>query len=86
MEDVARRWDAAPDLAARRALEADLTLAKVTATNAAVVATDEALRIAGGPGFRLERAFRDARAGLINPPLDDVALTGFGRSVVARHR
>jgi len=89
VEDVARRWDAAPDLAARRALEADLTLAKVTATNAAVVATDEALRIAGGPGFlagRLERAFRDARAGLINPPLDDVALTGFGRSVVARHR
>ena len=43
-------------------------------------ATDEALRIAGGPGFLagpLERAFRDARAGLINPPLEDVALAGF---------
>ena len=50
-------------------------------------ATDEALRIAGGPGFlagRLERAFRDARAGLINPPLEDVALTGFARAVLER--
>jgi len=89
LEGVARRWDAAPDEADRRAIAADLTLAKLTATNAAVLATDEALRIAGGPGFlsgRLERAFRDARAGLINPPLDDLALTAFGRDVLARHR
>ena len=89
VEDVARRWDAAPDDAARQALQSDLTLAKVTATDAAALATEEALRISGGPGFlsgRLERAFRDARAGLINPPLDDIALTGFGRAVVARHR
>ena len=37
------------------------------------------------PGFlagRLERAFRDARAGLINPPLEDVALAGFARRVL----
>ena len=70
---AARRWDEDRD-------PADLTLAKLVATRAAVDATDEALRIAGGPGFlggRLERAFRDARAGLINPPLEDVALTGF---------
>jgi alkylation response protein AidB-like acyl-CoA dehydrogenase len=54
-----------------------------------VTATDEALRIAGGPGFLaglLERAFRDARAGLINPPLEDVALDGFGRALVDRER
>ena len=57
----------------------------MTATNAAVLATDEALRIAGGPGFlagRIERAFRDARGGLINPPIDDVALQGFARRLV----
>ena len=51
------------------------------------VTVDEALRIAGGPGFlagRLERAFRDARAGLINPPLEDVALQGFARAVLER--
>ena len=67
----------------------DLALAKLEATSAAVLATDEALRIAGGPGFlagRLERAFRDARAGLINPPLEDVALQAFARGVLDRER
>ena len=80
--DVARRWDEDRDAS-------DIALAKLVATRAAVNATDEALRIAGGPGFlagRLERAFRDARAGLINPPLEDVALTGFGKAVLDRER
>jgi alkylation response protein AidB-like acyl-CoA dehydrogenase len=90
--DVARRWDeaiAAGDRQALGAAAADVALAKVVATRAAVTATDEALRIAGGPGFlagRLERAFRDARAGLINPPLEDVALAGFARTVLDRER
>jgi alkylation response protein AidB-like acyl-CoA dehydrogenase len=80
--DVARRWDQEREAS-------DVGLAKLVATRAAVDATDEALRIAGGPGFlvgRLERAFRDARAGLINPPLEDVALAGFARSVLDRQR
>ena len=75
---AARRWDQARD-------PSDLPLAKLVATRAAVDATDEALRIAGGPGFlagRLERALRDARAGLINPPLEDVALAGFAARVL----
>jgi alkylation response protein AidB-like acyl-CoA dehydrogenase len=78
--DVARRWDEARDAS-------DVALAKLVATTAAVDATDEALRIAGGPGFlagSLERAFRDARAGLINPPLEDVALAGFARTLLSR--
>jgi alkylation response protein AidB-like acyl-CoA dehydrogenase len=78
--DTARRWDEARDAS-------DVPLAKLVATRAAVDATDEALRIAGGPGFlagRLERAFRDARAGLINPPLEDVALQGFGMALARR--
>ncbi len=86
--DVARRWDAAtPD--ERGALVGDVALAKATATRAAVEATDEALRIAGGPGFLagpLERAFRDARAGLINPPLEDVLLAGFAKTLVEAER
>jgi len=86
--DVARRWaECQPD--DRGSLGAEVALAKVVATNAAVTATDEALRIAGGPGFmagRLERAFRDARAGLINPPLEDVALQGFARAVLDAER
>jgi alkylation response protein AidB-like acyl-CoA dehydrogenase len=85
--ETARRWDAAghggPE--ARAALLDEVALAKVTATNAAVAATDQALRIAGGPGLSegpLERAFRDARAGLIHPPLDDVAYRGFARRLL----
>ncbi len=86
--DVARRWDeamASGDAAGLAAAAEDVPLAKLVATRAAVAATDEALRIAGGPGFLagpLERAFRDARAGLINPPLEDVALAGFARRVL----
>jgi alkylation response protein AidB-like acyl-CoA dehydrogenase len=79
---AARQWDDARD-------STDLALAKLVCTRAAVSATDEALRIAGGPGFlagRLERAFRDARAGLINPPLEDVALTGFAAALLERER
>jgi alkylation response protein AidB-like acyl-CoA dehydrogenase len=88
--DVAQRWDkamAGGDAIGLAAAAADVPLAKLVATRAAVSATDEALRIAGGPGFlagRLERAFRDARAGLINPPLEDVASIGFGRAVLDR--
>ena len=80
--EAARRWDEERDPSA-------IALAKLTATQAAVHATDGALRIAGGPGFltgRLERAFRDARAGLINPPLEDVALLGFAKAVFDRER
>jgi alkylation response protein AidB-like acyl-CoA dehydrogenase len=88
LEETARRWQAAP-AAERGALVAEIGLAKVTATNAAVLATDEALRIAGGPGFlagRIERAFRDGRGGLINPPLDDLAYQGFARRLVDDER
>ncbi len=87
--EAAGRWDRAKDRSAQREIVPDLALAKLTATNAAVAATDEAQRIAGGPGFlagRLERAFRDARAGLINPPLDDVALVGFAATVLDAER
>lgn len=83
--DVARRWQESQDWQTRSQHFPDIALAKVQATNAAVNATDEALRIAGGPGFLLgplERAFRDARAGLIHPPLDDVAYLEFARLLV----
>jgi len=83
--DVARRWEEAGDVDAREREFPDIALAKLKATLAAASATDEALRIAGGPGFLeggLERAFRDARAGLIHPPLEDVAYLEFARLLV----
>jgi len=88
LETAARRWDESPP-GARDELLPDLQLAKLQSTSAAVLATDEALRIAGGPGLMagpLERAFRDARAGLVNPPLEDVAYQSFAAAVLARER
>lgn len=60
--------------------------AKSLATNAAVRATDLALRTAGGAALTnalpLERFFRDARAGLTHPPADEVAMQMLGRQVL----
>jgi alkylation response protein AidB-like acyl-CoA dehydrogenase len=82
--DVARTWDKYPQ---RRAmLEADLATAKYLCTNAAIEATDIALRTAGASGLDrrlpLERLFRDARAGLMHPPQDEAALMLVGRKVI----
>ncbi len=61
----------------RGSLGPQLAAAKVLATNNAIEITDLAMRIVGSVGMQranpLERYFRDARAGLGNPPIDDVA-------------
>jgi len=76
--DTARDW--VEDRMDRASVAAQVPLAKYHAANNAVRVTDLALRIAGGAGLAdaapLERCFRDVRAGLIHPPLDDVALAG----------
>jgi alkylation response protein AidB-like acyl-CoA dehydrogenase len=60
--------------------------AKYTVTNNVISVTDEALRVVGSVGqqrrYPLERYFRDARAGLGNPPMDDVALTLIGKTAL----
>ena len=76
--DTARDWvEGRMD---RASVAAQVPLVKYHATNNAVRVTDLALRIAGGAGLAdaapLERCFRDVRAGLIHPPMDDVALAG----------
>lgn len=57
-------------------------------SNAACEATEKALRVAGGFSLTkelpLERYFRDARAGLFQPPQDDLALGQIGRAALAR--
>ena len=76
--DTARDWvEGRMD---RASVAAQVPLVKYHATNNAVRVTDLALRIAGGAGLAdaapLERCFRDVRAGLIHPPMDDVTLAG----------
>ncbi|HWV24113.1 MAG TPA: acyl-CoA dehydrogenase family protein [Thermomicrobiales bacterium] len=75
-------WKQQPEL--QDELGAQFAAAKVIVTNNAIAVTDQAMRIVGSVGLQrknpLERYFRDVRAGLGNPPLDDVAM-----GIVARN-
>jgi alkylation response protein AidB-like acyl-CoA dehydrogenase len=86
--DTAQAWDAQPDLRAQ--LAPQIAASKYLVTNGACQATDIALRVAGGfsltRSLPLERYFRDARAGLFNPPQDDLALSQIGRAALAARR
>jgi alkylation response protein AidB-like acyl-CoA dehydrogenase len=81
---VAELWDKHPEYHAE--LGPQLAGAKYTVTNNAIQITDQALRVVGAAGLLrktpLERYFRDVRAGLGNPPMDDVALTLIGKSAL----
>ncbi len=74
--------------AQRDQMAARIAAAKYTATNAAISATDQALRVAGGFGLQrslpLERYLRDVRAGVTHPPNDDAALELVGRTVLGQ--
>lgn len=79
-----QQWEEHPEV--RESLGWQLAGAKVLVTNNTIDITDQALRVVGSVGLQrrhpLERYFRDARAGLGNPPLDDVAIGMIGRSVL----
>jgi alkylation response protein AidB-like acyl-CoA dehydrogenase len=87
LHETARLWVDQPE--ARPQLPARIAAAKYLCTNAACTATEHGLRVAGGfsltAALPLERHFRDARAGLFQPPQDDLALGVIGREALARH-
>ncbi|WP_240762106.1 acyl-CoA dehydrogenase family protein [Paenibacillus thalictri] len=82
---VAERWDRDPTI--RPFYKQELGLAKYTATNQALRIVDLAMRIVGGASLSrnlpLERMYRDVRAGLHNPPMDDSVLSGLARRALA---
>ncbi|GGD00509.1 acyl-CoA dehydrogenase [Thalassobacillus devorans] len=73
MYAIAEKWDQEPEN--RIQLQGELAAVKVTATNTANEVVDLAMRIAGGRGlskrYSFEKYYRDVRAGLHNPPMDD---------------
>lgn len=75
---AADRWDNASP-ADRPSLKPELGLAKYVATNNALKVVDSAMRIVGGASLAksspLERYYRDVRAGLHNPPMDNTVLS-----------
>lgn len=71
---VAKRWDqAAPEK--RFELVPELGAVKISVTNKAIQVVDLAMRIVGARSLSLknplQRYYRDVRAGLHNPPMDD---------------
>ncbi len=64
-------------------IQALIGAAKNLATNKAIEAIDLALRIVGGAALSmntpLQRYYRDSRAGLNNPPMDDVSTATLGK-------
>lgn len=81
---MAERWDAEPEH--RSDLVAAVGGAKVFVVNAALNAVDRAMRVVGAQSlFRsnpLERYYRDLRAGLHNPPMEDAALAAMARAAL----
>jgi alkylation response protein AidB-like acyl-CoA dehydrogenase len=73
---LAERWDGEPER--RHELSPFLGAGKLVVTNNAIRIVDRAMRIAGIAGLSrslpLERYYRDVRAGLSNPPMDDSVL------------
>ncbi|ELK46687.1 acyl-CoA dehydrogenase family protein, partial [Halobacillus sp. BAB-2008] len=74
---TARRWDEEPE--EREHMQPELSAVKLAVTNAASEVVDLAMRIAGGRGlskhFPFEKYYRDVRAGLHNPPMDDSTIS-----------
>ena len=63
-----------------------LAAAKYVTTNRGVEIADKAMRIVGGAGLAwshpVQRHFRDVRAGLYHPPMDDVSLTTLAKAAL----
>ncbi len=83
--DLAHRWDHEPEHRADLALP--IAGCKLFVVDAAMAVVDKAMRVVGGAGLSrhlpLERYYRDVRAGLHNPPMEDVALANLARTAIA---
>ena len=83
---AAEAWLEAPDR--RSELAPLLGAAKYVVTNRAVEVTDKAMRVVGGAGLSrshpVQRYYRDVRAGLHHPPMDDVALSSLAKVAMER--
>jgi alkylation response protein AidB-like acyl-CoA dehydrogenase len=86
--ETARLWREHPEL--RGELAPQIAAAKYLCTNAACTASEIGLRVGGGfsltADVALERHFRDARAGLFQPPQDDLTLALLGRNALVAAR
>ena len=84
LRETATQWDCQPDQ--RAGMAANIAAAKYVCVEAAIATTELAMRAAGASaldrGLGLEKLFRDARAGLMQPPQEDLALEIIGRAAL----
>ncbi|MGI8316416.1 acyl-CoA dehydrogenase family protein [Halobacillus mangrovi] len=84
MYATAKKWDAEPHQ--RKNMGADLAAVKLAVTNTAADVVDLAMRIAGGRGlskqYSFEKYYRDVRAGLHNPPMDDAVVSMLAKRAI----
>ena len=82
---VARKWDQSP-VEIRREMSDELSAVKVSIVNSALEVVDLAMRIVGARSLSqkhpLSRAYRDVRAGLHNPPMEDMVYTQLAKGVL----
>jgi alkylation response protein AidB-like acyl-CoA dehydrogenase len=80
---VASAYD---NIATRDLLSNEIGVAKHTVTNAAVTIVDKAMRLVGAKSLQrtnpLQRHYRDVRAGLHNPPMDDMTIKKLAQSAL----
>lgn len=81
---VAEAYD---DESRRNQLTNELGVAKHIVTNSAITIVDQAMRLVGAKSLQLsnplQRYYRDVRAGLHNPPMDDMTISKLAQAAIA---
>lgn len=81
---VAEAYD---DELRRPLLKNELGVAKHIVTNSAITVVDQAMRLVGAKSLQLsnplQRYYRDVRAGLHNPPMDDMTISKLAQTAIA---
>lgn len=84
---IANRWDNEPQK--RNQLGSELGATKHIVSNSANKVVDWAMRIVGAQSLQqknpLQRYYRDVRAGLHNPPMDDVVIYNLAKNALAAY-
>ncbi|GGN97886.1 acyl-CoA dehydrogenase family protein [Saccharibacillus kuerlensis] len=82
--DIADRWDRYPE--ERASMRPEFGWVKYNATHLAAQVVDKSMKIVGGSSLSrsvpLERYYRDVRAGLHNPPMEDAVLQTLARTAL----
>jgi alkylation response protein AidB-like acyl-CoA dehydrogenase len=87
LHSVAKLWDESNE-DKRNEMKPELGAVKHAVTNAAIKVVDLAMRVVGAHSLSqknpLQRYYRDVRAGLHNPPMDDMTISLLAKSAASR--